>query len=124
MKTLKYALTINAVFSGLSGSCLILFNNRFQEWFEARNFQFYPLGIGLIIFAGMVFYSTVKHLNNRGKIIGIILADILWVVSSLIIVALRPFDISTLGYAIIGIVAIIVLTFAILQNVGLRRTSS
>jgi len=117
---LKRALTSNAVFSVLSG-VVILSANR---WLV--NFLGLPdkvslaiLGISLIVFA------TLLWLNARRPKIKItdawvaVIMDVIWVVGSYVLIFIVPFSVG--GKWVVALVAELVLAFAILQWMGIRR---
>lgn len=118
-RLLRNALRGNAAFSILSGLSLILFNGFFQNFFEA-NFALWPLGIGLLLFAGQLIYITSKPvvpLKEAKLIIGM---DILWVIGSVILL-LAISTIPTPGRWVIILVAIAVADFALFQYLGMKQ---
>lgn len=120
MLALLTVLRINATFSLLSGILLVLFTSATADLFGATvQWPFQVLGYGLLFFALSVFYESVKQ--RPLFVLSIIVQDVLWVIGSVIIIAMQAFDLSFAGYLIIAIVAIMVLFFAIGQSLGLMR---
>jgi hypothetical protein len=120
---LKKALTVNAVFSVFSG-VVILLANRWLVRFLGLSDQvsLTILGVSLIIFA------TILWLNARRPRIRIVdawvavIMDAAWVVSSYTLIFLVPLRVG--GKWVIALVAEVVLAFAILQWIGIRRVRS
>lgn len=108
MKELKKALRLNAFFSGISGSSLIIFNRQIAQLFGIGNTSvFWITGIILFIFTSAIVYEFFKR-----RLIGVLIIsiqDFLWVFFSLVLLILQPFDISITGNLIILVIAIIVL---------------
>lgn len=120
MNTLQKYLTINAIFSTLTGIIAIAFQENIEQLFnvEPSNF-FFILGILLIFFA---FTIVVEIKKQRAiPVLWITTQDMLWVIGSVILIVWNPFGISTVGNIIIGAVAIVVLTCGLGQAKGLAR---
>jgi len=117
---LKRALTSNAVFSVLSG-VVILSANRWLVKFLGLpdKVSLAILGISLIVFA------TLLWLNARRPRIKItdawlaVIMDVIWVVGSYVLIFIVPFSVG--GKWVVALVAELVLAFAILQWMGIRR---
>lgn len=118
-KLLRNTLRGNAAFSALSGTSLILFNSYFQNLFEA-SFPLWPLGIGLLLFAGQLIYLTSKSSIPQKEVKLIIGMDLLWIIGSAVVL-LAITGIPTPGKWIIIVVAILVGDFAFFQYWGLKR---
>ena len=123
MNNLQMSLAGNATFSSLSGLGLIFLHQKIAELFHLENTTvFWVLGIGLLFFAITILIQIKKQ--NRKGVLFIIVQDLLWVVGSLLLLILNPFSISSFGNIAIGIVAGIVLLFAILQWLSLPQSNS
>jgi hypothetical protein len=106
-RELKKYLTINSVFSALCGIAMLLFSAELNAFFNIENKYVFPIiGVNLIVFGLFVRYVSRKQLTNRLLINLISGLDALWVLGSLLIILLGPFDLSVNGKVIIGIVAI------------------
>lgn len=114
---LKNVLLGNAVFSIISGLILIFFRNPIGELMRVKlpSILLY-VGIGLLFFAGSIIWQATRTTFSGKRIKAIIIQDWLWVIGSIIIIALQSFDLSVLGYQMIFGVAILVGVFAILQQ--------
>jgi membrane protein required for beta-lactamase induction len=124
MTSLKNVLFINAVSSAASALLLIVFPGFFAELFGTTHMApFIVVGIFLLLFAVDVYLQSRKNPLNPKQVQRIIAMDISWVIGSLIIIVLRLFGLTFLGYLIIGGVALWVAAMAILQSVGLKQLS-
>lgn len=113
---IKTALLGNALFSTTSGLLLLLFSRSINEWMGISANWILPLiGLGLLGFAVSLLLLAKKQIIERKAVIAVIIQDILWVLGSIIIVALGAFSLSELGYEMIIVVAIIVAGFAVWQ---------
>jgi hypothetical protein len=82
------------------------------------------IGVGLVVFASTLSVIAYSKILNSKAISSIIWMDWLWVVGSIIVIALNPFGISIIGLFLIGIVACVVGLFAILQGRAHKRINS
>ena len=117
---LRKALLGNALFSTLSG-LTILFA---QGWVLrilglSSSVNLLILGVGLIVFAVTLVINARKQQVKKSDAWIAVLMDLAWVVGSYVLIFLVPF--STKGKWVVGIVAELVLLFAVLQFVGIRR---
>lgn len=117
---LKKALTGNAVFSVLSGVA-ILFANRWLVKFLGlpEKVSLAILGVSLIGYAALLWLNA-----NRAKIkitdawVAVIM-DVIWVVGSYALIFAVPFSLG--GKWVVALVAELVLAFAVLQWLGIRK---
>jgi hypothetical protein len=117
---LRKALLGNALFSTLSG-LTILFA---QGWVLqilglSSSVNLLILGVGLIVFAVTLVINARKQQVKKSDAWIAVLMDLAWVVTSYVLIFLVPF--SPKGKWVVGIVAELVLLFAVLQFVGIRR---
>lgn len=107
MKELKNYLTINSIFSATSGLIMLLFSRKLNELFNIQNESvFHFIGVNLILFSVFVGFVSSKYLTNRILVLTISILDTLWVLGSFTIIVFRLFALSTIGYAIMSVVAI------------------
>lgn len=107
MKQLKTYLTINSIFSALSGFIMIFFRSELNELFAILNIYVFPfIGFNLLAFSAFVLFVSIKKPSNKILVRAIAILDLLWVLGSFIIIALGLFGISTTGKFLMGIVAI------------------
>jgi hypothetical protein len=117
---LKKALTGNAVFSVVSGVA-ILFANRWLVKFLGLpdKISLAILGVSLIV------YAAILWLNARRPTIKIkdawiaVIMDAVWVMGSYVLIFVVPFSVG--GKWIVALVAELVLAFAIVQWLGIRK---
>lgn len=79
------------------------------------------IGVGLLLFAADLFYIATRPVLNQYLVIGIIIADVIWVIGSIILLVTDFVPLTTAGQWAVGIVAAIVALFAQLQVYGLSR---
>ncbi len=117
---LRMALVANASFSTVSGLVLVFAQRsvvRLLGLPEATNLII--LGIGLLAFAAaLMLFARKKPIKLLDAWIAVIL-DAAWVIGSYPLVFVVPF--STSGKWVVGIVAEVVMLFALLQWLGIRR---
>jgi hypothetical protein len=122
MITLKNVLLINAVSSGATGAGLLLASKVVADIFGTNQIQpFVGVGIFLVAFAAVVYLVSRQNPMNANAVRLIIAGDTLWVVTSLVIVLFQVFDISMVGYFLIGAVALWVAAMAYFQFNGLNQ---
>ena len=117
---LRKALMGNALFSTLSG-LTILFA---QSWVLrilglAQTVNLLILGIGLLLFAATLVINARRQQVKISDAWIAVWADLVWVLGSYALIFVVPF--STGGKWVVGVVAELVLVFAVLQFVGIRR---
>ena len=117
---LRKALIGNALFSTLSG-LTILFA---QGWVLrilglSSSVNLLILGVGLIVFAVTLVINARKQQVKKSDAWIAVLMDLAWVVGSCVLIFVVPF--STGGRWVVALVAELVLLFAVLQFVGIRR---
>jgi hypothetical protein len=106
MAALKKYLIINSLFSALTGLVMLVFTSYLNTLFGITNDYVFPvIGLNLLVFSSIVYFVSIKQLNNRVLVNLISGLDALWVLGSLIIIMLGLFNISETGNIIIGIVA-------------------
>ena len=122
MKTLKNILLINALSSGATGLGLIVFASFLAPLFGVSVLEpFWIMGLFLVLFAGIVFYQSGRNPISPKGVTFIITLDILWVITSFVIVIFQLYDLSILGYILIGAVALWVAGMAFFQAKGLKQ---
>jgi hypothetical protein len=117
---LKKALTGNAVFSVVSGVA-ILFANRWLVKFLGLpdNVSLALLGISLIVYAMLLWLNARKaKIKIAGAWVAIVM-DVVWVIGSYALIVVVPFSIG--GKWVVALVTELVLAFAVLQWMGVRR---
>lgn len=121
MKELKKYLTINSIFSAISGLIMLLLSNKLNNLFSIHNMYIFPaIGLNLIVFAAFVWYVSIKQLCNKLLVVTITVLDAFWVIGSVAIVLLGLFDLSTNGYILISTVALWIAFLAYKQLINIR----
>ncbi|WP_276373461.1 hypothetical protein [Chryseolinea sp. H1M3-3] len=122
MKTLKNVLLVNGLSSGATGVVLLVFADQIATLFTVHNSTpFIAVGIFLVAFATMVFFESRRLAHNVKMVKVIITMDCLWIIASASIVVLQLFNLSPLGYGLIGAVAVWVMLMAYLQFTGVKN---
>ena len=117
---LKKALTGNAVFSVISGGAILFANHWLVKFLGLPDkASLAILGVCLIV------YAAILWLNARRPKIKItdawvaVIMDAVWVVGSYTLILVIPFSVG--GKWVVALLAEVVLAFAILQWLGIRR---
>jgi len=115
MNRLQKSLLLNALFSGISGITLILFQVSIAKLFGTENTTvFWVIGTLLLFFTLTIILEIIKQ--RPLAVLWIIVQDMLWVIGSIILIVFNPFEITFAGNVIIAIVAVIVLVMAVNQS--------
>ena len=121
MNELQKALKGNAIFSSISGITMILLNRQIANLFgTVNNTVFWIVGLILIYFAITICYEIKRQ--RRLAVLWVIIQDYIWVIGSLVLIIINPFQITQIGNFIIGIIALIVLYMGIYQMIALKKT--
>ncbi len=125
---LKKALYANAIFSGISGLDFIIFNTQITNFLGWSTNSLIPvIGVGLILFAIFIVMVARAYKPNPALVKTIIASDVAWIVLSCVVIFLpitNLLGLTTGGKWAVAILADIVLIFAVLQFLGLRRLNT
>jgi hypothetical protein len=117
---LRKALLGNALFSALSGLTLLFAQKSVSRILGLFNrVSLVVLGVGLIIFAATLVVNARRQRVKTSDAWVAVLMDVAWVLASYVLIFVLPFSME--GKWVIGVVAELVLLFAILQFMGIRR---
>jgi hypothetical protein len=117
---LRKALLGNALFSALSGLTLLFAQKSVLRILGLFNrVSLVVLGVGLIIFAATLVVNARRQRVKTSDAWVAVLMDVAWVLASYVLIFVLPFSME--GKWVIGVVAELVLLFAILQFMGIRR---
>jgi hypothetical protein len=83
-----------------------------------------PVGVGLVVFAGWLRYLATRPFVSRAGAGVVVVGNVLWVLTSVVLVLAGWFDPTTLGRGFVLVQAAAVAVFAALQYGGLRRAGS
>lgn len=120
-RLLRTTLTVNAAFSGLAGLGTSALSGALADPLGIPQAVLVVVGLGLVPYAIMLRrFATGADLRASQAWIAIG-ADLAWVVASVAVLAVSPGGLTTLGHWVIGIVALGVADFALLQWMGVRR---
>ena len=117
---LKKALAGNAVFSIVSGVAILIANRWLVKFLGLpQTVSLAILGVSLIVYAALLWLSARRPKIKITDAWPAVIMDGAWVVGSYLIIFLVPFSVG--GKWVIALVAEVVLAFAILQWLGIRR---
>ncbi len=120
---LRRVLQANAVFSTISGIALIVFAGRLAAFMGVgRSWILLAIGAVLLIFAVTLLVNSRREDINENEVMQAIISDGVWVAASTVIAFMGL--VSTAGIWVVASVACLVLLFAIVQAVGLRKLRS
>lgn len=120
---LRRTLWANVGFSLLAGTAFALFGPRLAAWagVPEGGLAVRLIGVGVIAFGlGLVVLVRRKPLHMTAARV-VLLADLAWVAGSVYVVLAQPFGLNHPGRLAVGAVSDMVLLFAILEWIGIRR---
>lgn len=113
---LKSILLANAMFSGMSGVVMVLGHSSLADFIGlSEPLALIIIGLGLIVFSAFLFWLKAKTNPPAGLVATVVIQDGLWVLGSVLILLFKPFGMNYAGHLLIGVVAVVVLGFAVLQ---------
>jgi hypothetical protein len=122
---LRNALYGNSIFCSTSGLAFALFSKPISAFLGlSASWIILVLGVGLLLYGLEVFWFARKDNISEGFAKFVIGADIAWVLGSALLVFTNLVAFTSPGKWAIAIIADIVLAFAIVQYVGLRRMAT
>jgi hypothetical protein len=114
------ALRANAVFSATTGTILVVASVPVSSWLGIETWVSIGLGLGLIGFAALL--VVLARDPQPALVRAVIVADAVWVVGAVTVIAVFPDLMSTAGLWALGIVSVVVADIAVAQYIRLRRT--
>jgi hypothetical protein len=122
---LRNALYGNSIFSFVSGVIFLLFSKAMAGFLGlSASWIILVLGLGLIAYGVEIYLAARSEPVNRDIAKFAVYADLAWVLGSAVLIFANLVPFTDAGKWAIVIIADIVLVFAILQYVGLRRIAS
>jgi hypothetical protein len=119
---LRNTLFGNSVFSFLSGAAALLFSQAIASFLGlSASWIILVLGVGLLIYGVEIYLAARSEPVHTGIARFAVYADLAWVLASAVLIFANLVPFTTAGKWTIAIIADVVLVFAILQYVGLRR---
>ena len=120
--TLRMALLSNAVFSALSGLAFLTLSRSIADIIGGGAPILYQvIGGGLLAFAGFVGWTGTRQSINTFFAALISLADLVWVIGTLVLIAVGFGALQTGGMVLLVVIAVIVLFFALRQLQGVNQ---
>ena len=115
------ALSLNSLFSGMSGVCMFLAG----DWIAAQlglpaTLPVYVTGCFLLIFSLQLANIVRTRVIRTWEIMALIGGDLAWVAASIVLVAMFFESLTTAGLLLVDLVAVVVLVFAIQQFRGVK----
>ncbi|MBV1911806.1 MAG: hypothetical protein KUG78_21110 [Kangiellaceae bacterium] len=125
-KLARTTLLLNAAFSILCGVLFIIFPEEISEQLFVNietwsNELIFWIGVGLVLFSLDVFIVATNAYLQKKQVMRIILADIGWVVVSILVYIFDRHYFTSTGIYLLDGVALIVTLFAISQYIGAKR---
>ena len=120
-RLLKAALLANGVFSIITGLVAVLFADAIGDFMEVEPLVLRFIGVGVVVFGATVYWFSRHDPFERGFGVFTTIADLTWVAGSAILLIGYPDLVTSGGNVLIGVIALFVLVFAVLQVIGLRR---
>ena len=121
---LKNTLFGNSAFSFISGAAFLLFSKAIAGFLGLpASWIILALGVGLIVYGVEIYLGARAEPVHMGIAKFAVYADLAWVLGSAVLVFANIVPFTAAGKWAIAIIADVVLVFAILQYVGLRRVA-
>jgi hypothetical protein len=120
---LRRVLTIDAVFSGVSGIAMIAFAAAFANLLQLPVELISEAGIVLVPFAAFVGFVASRREPARLPVWAIIAINIVWAVDSIVLLFSGWVAPNALGYAVVIAQAVGVLVLADLEYMGMKRSA-
>ncbi|MFE6915421.1 hypothetical protein [Streptomyces rubiginosohelvolus] len=117
----RLALKLDAVATGLNGIAYLALATVLDSFFGVPTAVQYPVGAFLLLYAvGVLAIGTRKEISRTG-LMAVIVANMLWVVLSLVVVVSGALSPTGVGAVWIVLQSLTVGGFAVLQCIGLKR---
>lgn len=113
----------NAIFCGVSGLAFTLASKPVAAFLSIASSSglLLALGIGLMVYADVVYIFAKKEKVSKGFVLFVIIADSLWVLGSILLLVTNWIPFTLEGKWAVGIIAVIVDLFATLQFFEWRK---
>jgi len=118
---LRRSLLVNGVFSISTGLIAFLFADAISEFMSIEALVLRFVGVAVLVFGLAVYWFSRHETIERGFALFTTVADLVWVVGSVVLLVGFPDLVSSGGSVLIAVVALFVLGFAVGQWAGLRR---
>jgi hypothetical protein len=121
---LRQALLADAVTTALCGSLMLLGANPLSGMLGLPEALLRVGGAALLPFAVLVAYLSLRPNLSRLAVWGIVLVNVLWAADSILLLLSGGVTPNAAGYVFVLAQAAVVLLYAELQFIGLRRSSA
>ncbi|WP_437627775.1 hypothetical protein [Sorangium sp. So ce1151] len=118
---LRRALLADAIVSGATGLLMLAGAAPLAGFVGLPESLLRWSGASLLPFAAIVAWLGTRERPARAAVAGVVIANALWVIDSVLLLALGWVDPTALGYAFVLAQALVVALFAEAQALGLRR---
>lgn len=118
---LRRALLADAVVSGATGVLMLVGAGLVDELLGLPAALLRYAGLSLFPFVAFVFWLAARETPPQSGVVAVIVANILWAASSIVLLFTGWIEPSALGIAFIVAQALVVAVFAELQYIGMRR---
>jgi hypothetical protein len=119
---LRLALGLDAIASGACGVLLLVGGQALADLLGMPTGLQWPLGVFLLAYAGALWLIETRPRVNTSAVQLVIAGNALWVVASVLAVALGWLPLTALGTALVLAQAAAVAVLADLEFIGLRRS--
>ncbi|MFJ2015091.1 hypothetical protein ACIQJ8_31885 [Streptomyces globisporus] len=116
----RLALKLDGVATGLNGIAYLALATVLDSFFGVPTAVQYPVGAFLLYAVGVLVIGTRKEISRTG-LMAVIVANLLWVVLSLVVVVSGVLSPTGVGAVWIVLQGLTVGGFAMLQCIGLKR---
>ena len=117
---LRRSLQLDAIASGLTGALLLIGAGPVSAVIGLSSPAVARIiGVVLVMYAAALLWNARRASVSRGETLAAVVLNAAWVLGSIAVIELGL--LSTLGNVAVGVVALAVLGFALLEIVGLRR---
>jgi hypothetical protein len=117
---LRLAMRADAVLSGLCGIALMAAAGPLSGFTGYPKAAEFGIGAGFVVY-GIVVFLTAGLQRVRSAGIGTVIANLIFTVASVLVVLVRPIDLTTAGVVVTLAGGVYTLVFADLQYLGVRR---
>ena len=119
---LRFALMLDGAGTAANGVLYLAGAPLLDDWLGLPTGMLMAVGAALIVYAALVLRLATRPAMPRAAVAAVIAANVLWVVDSLLALALDWFTPTVAGQVLIAAQAALVAGLAALQYVGLRNS--
>lgn len=120
-RLLAAVMSLNAVFSGLSGLALAVASPWLARWFGVAGGLVAAVGVALIGFAAVLVWLLATPSRLRAGARLVVAADLMWILGAGIVIGVLPGALPASGDVVLAGVTVVVGGFAAGQLVGMAK---